>query len=141
MKEQLMEFAVASLKIVLPILVALLGLVAKRVSDLIAAKVTNEKIRGILSRLDQITYTAVNEVEQAYVSNLPDNATVAEMAKAKSAAIESARAHLGPRGLAEIKAVLGLDENGDMDKLLGSYVESRVREMKLSTDVMKKEIN
>ena len=126
MKEQLGSLGIMALKVLAPIFLALLGLLAAKLHDYIVAKVKNEKLQGLLSRLEQAALTAVTEVEQAVVSKLDPNIPLGENAKvAKDAALASLKTHMGPTGLNELKAILGVDDKA-VDQILSSHIESKV---------------
>jgi hypothetical protein len=113
-----------------PLFVAALSWLSLRVAALINAKVKNERLHGILSRLDDAVFAAVREVEQVYVSMLKtaseDGAlTAEERRQAKDAALQAARTYLGPRGLTELGTVLGMVED-DVDRVIGTRIESAV---------------
>ena len=113
-----------------PLLLAALSWLSLRVAALINAKVKNERLHGILARLDDAVFTAVREVEQVFVSTLKtasdDGAlTTDERRQAKDAALQAARSYLGPRGLAELCKVLGMGDD-DVDRVIGARVESAV---------------
>jgi hypothetical protein len=118
-----------------PLLLAALSWLSLRIAALISAKVKNERLQGILSRLDDArlddaVFVAVREVEQVFVSMLKTasedgSLTVEERRQAKDAALQAARQYLGPRGLAELGKVLGMRED-DVDRVIGTRVESAV---------------
>lgn len=113
-----------------PVLLAALSWLSLRIAALINAKVKNERLQGILSRLDDAVFAAVREVEQVYVSMLKTasqdgSLTSEERRQAKDSALQAARAYLGPRGLAELAKVLGMPE-AEVDSVIGSRVESAV---------------
>lgn len=88
----------------------------------------NERVKGVLLRLNDAAATAVAEMEQSAVKALkaasPDGKlTPATAAAVKDAAVESLRGHLGPKGLAELKTVLGV---ADVAAALNSKVEAAV---------------
>ena len=113
-----------------PLVLAALSWLSLRVAALINAKVKNERLHGILSRLDDAVFSAVREVEQVYVSMIKtaseDGAlTKEERRQAKDAALHAARTYLGPRGLAELCKALGMGED-DVDRVISTRVESAV---------------
>jgi hypothetical protein len=113
-----------------PLLLAALSWLSMRVAALINAKVKNERVSGVLTRLDDAVFMAVREVEQVFVSMLKtaseDGAlTKEERLQAKDAALQAARSYLGPRGLAELAKVLGMNDD-DVDRVLAARVESAV---------------
>lgn len=113
-----------------PIVLAALSWLSLRVAALINTKVKNERLHGILTRLDDAVFAAVREVEQVYVSMIKTasedgSLTAEERRQAKDAALQAARTHLGPRGLAELGKVLGMNED-EVDRAIGTRVESAV---------------
>lgn len=94
-----------------PLLLAALSWLSLRIAALISAKVKNERVQGILVRLDDAVFLAVREVEQVFVSMLKTASedgvlTAEERRQAKDAALQAARSYLGTRGLAELGKVL-----------------------------------
>jgi hypothetical protein len=113
-----------------PLLLAALSWLSLRIAALINAKVRNERLHGILSRLDDAVFMAVREVEQVFVSMLKtasdDGALSAdERRDAKDAAVRAARSYLGARGVTELAKVLGLVDD-EVERLLGARVEAAV---------------
>ena len=117
-----------------PLLLAALSWLSLRIAALINAKVKNERIQGILLRLDDAVFLAVREVEQVFVSMLKTASedgvlTAEERRQAKDAALRAARSYLGTRGLAELGKVLGLPED-EVDRVIGGRVEAAVYNMR-----------
>jgi len=113
-----------------PLLLAALSWLSLRIAALISAKVRNERLHGILTRLDDAVFMAVREVEQVFVSMLKnandDGALSAdERRDAKDAAVRAARSYLGARGVAELCKVLGLVDD-EVERLLSARVEGAV---------------
>ena len=105
----------------------LLALVTKKLHDLIDAKVKNEKVRGILDRLDDTAATVVQSVEQQVVSKLDPTKPLADNGKAaRDAAIAELKTHLGQKGLDEAKTILGISTDNALDQIIVSYIESHV---------------
>jgi hypothetical protein len=126
MKSQLGTIALDAIIAIAPVVMALLGLLATQLSRYVNAKVTNTKLAGILTRLDSLALTVVQEVEQTIVSKLDPTKPLADNGQtALAAAITSLKTHLGQKGLDEVKGVLGIGDS-DLDKVLVSYVESKV---------------
>lgn len=129
MKEQLASAMTSIVQVMLPVLLGLLGWVGVKVHAWLTTNVKNEKLRGILDRLYEAAATVVKEVEQAVVSKLDPNVSPAQNAEtARQAALTSLKTHLGPTGLAELKAILGL-EDVPLEQLLLSYIEAAVKTM------------
>jgi len=131
MKEQLASLGIEALKALSPVFLALLGWVALRVQQLIAAKVKNEKVAGILGRLNEVAFDAVKEVQQTFVSKL-EKPTTEDFVKAKDQALAAIKSHMGAKGLVEAKKVLGIENEGDLEKMLLGLLESRVHDLKMS---------
>jgi hypothetical protein len=126
MSQRLAAFVVQTMQILSPLLLLGLALIGKKLHDLIAAKVKNEKLNGILNRLDDAAVTAVAEIEQTVVSKLDPTKPLGETAAiAKQAALDSLKTHLGAQGIAELKTVMGLDDAG-VEKVLSARVEAEV---------------
>jgi len=119
-----------SLEALSPVLLAALSWLSLRIAALINAKVKNERLQGILARLDDAVFMAVREVEQVFVSMLKTASedgvlTAEERQQAKDAALHAARSYLGPRGVAELCKVLGMGDD-EVDRVIGARVESAV---------------
>jgi hypothetical protein len=117
-----------------PLLLAALSWLSLRIAALISAKVKNERLNGILTRLDDAVFMAVREVEQVYVSMLKTASadgvlSSEERRDAKDAAVRAARSYLGARGFAELGKVLGLVDD-DVDRMLNARVEAAVFNMR-----------
>lgn len=133
MKEQIAAIGVTLLQALSPAILALIGLIGVKLTALLQAKIKNATLQGILSRLTDTTINAVKEVEQTYVSNLPANATADDFAKAKQMALDTIKAHMGPKGLAELQNILGLSDPAAVDKYIVTILESRVHDLNAST--------
>ncbi len=117
-----------------PLLLAALTWVAARLAQYVSAKVKNEWVRGALVRLDDAVLVAVREVQQVTVEAIKAGSadgklTPEERTRAKQAAIDSVKSHLGMKGIAELAKILGL-EDGAIEKLLSSRVEAAVHDLK-----------
>ncbi len=113
-----------------PLFLAALSWLSLRIAAFINAKVRNERLHGILARLDDAVFMAVREVEQVFVSMLKTASedgglTAKERRQAKDAALQAARSYLGARGLAELSKVLGLHDD-EVDRVLAARVEAAV---------------
>lgn len=98
----------------------------------IKAKVKNESVAGVLERLSTLAFTVVTEVQQTVVSVLGDKATVEQLKAARDQAITTLKAHLGPKGIKELMDVLGIKTDEALDKLIVTYIESAVHNLKLT---------
>lgn len=130
MKEQLADLGLMALKVLAPIVMALLGLLAKKASDLLSARVKNTQVSGILMRLDSAAFNVVNEIQQSFIGALSATPTTADLVNAKKAAVASLLNNLGPTGITEIKEILGLGDSDAIEKVLGTYIESKVHNLK-----------
>ena len=113
-----------------PLLLAALSWLSLRVAALINAKVRNERLHGVLTRLDDAVFLAVREVEQVFVSMLKTSSgdgvlSADERRDAKDTAVRAARSYLGAHGVAELTKVLGLVDD-EVERLLGARVEAAV---------------
>lgn len=121
-------------EILSPVLLLGLTWLSARAAQLIAAKVKNEYLKGVLVRLDDAVVSAVRETQQVTVealkaANADGRLTPEERAQAKQAALDSLKSHLGIKGLGELAKVLGL-EGGAIEKVLSSRVEAAVHGLK-----------
>lgn len=120
--------------IVIDLIVALLGalgtVAAAYLTSLIRNKVKNENLRALLDRVDDFAFDAVRAVWQASVEAAKaDGKLTKEDAKAaKDAAIAALKAYLGEKGLAELKATFGTDDN--VEKVLDAKIEKAVYDAK-----------
>jgi hypothetical protein len=129
MKEQLSAIAITAVQVLSPLVIALLGILAKKLVDLIDARVKNESVKGILDRLDQTALAVVTEVQQTVVDNLDPNAPKDSLVKARDAALANLKTLLGPKGLEDIKKVLGFGDDS-LDKILLMFIEKQVHGLK-----------
>jgi hypothetical protein len=115
-----------------PLLLAGLVWLAAKCSQLLSVKARNERLMGALLLVDIVAGTATRAVQQVLVDRLkaasgdgtltPDQRTAV-----KQAAIDSAKAQLGARGLAELRAVLGFD-TAQVEALLAAHIEATVQQ-------------
>jgi hypothetical protein len=113
-----------------PLLLAALGWLSLQVAAFINTHVRNERLRGVLARVDDAVLVAVREIEQLYVSRLKNASadgelTAEERKDAKDAAVAAARSYLGARGLVELGKVLGIPLD-DVDRVVSARVEAAV---------------
>jgi hypothetical protein len=129
MKEEIAALGLALGKALLPFIATLIGILIGHCIAWIQARIKSVKIQGIEFRLGRLAQTVVEEIEQVVISKLPDKPTVQDYLHAKEAALASLRIHLGPKGIEEIKQVMGWDDTS-LDMVLSSYIESHVHFMK-----------
>lgn len=113
---------------------ALLGLLAygfMKLNQFYSAKITNESLRGVLTRLNDSVETAVKSIGQSYVDTLKKSGDFGPEARAvaKKQAIEVAKSYMGQKGLDEVKKVLGWSDDA-VEANLGDKVEAKVSELK-----------
>lgn len=121
--------------VIIPALGVIALYLAARAPGWIAAKVSNQRIAGILDRLAALAFTVVNEVQQTVITKLKesddaDEPTRDQLAAARDTAIATLKSHLGPKGLLEIKQAMQLTDDTAVEKLLTSFIESAVLMLK-----------
>ena len=129
------DFFSALLAAALPLALAGATWVFHKLSQLIMAKVKNEKVAGILSRLDLLSESVVRKFMQTVVDDTRANVAGGKLppeivAKLKQDALDELKSHMGAQGLAELEQVLGLDGSGAVNNLLGTVIESAVHSVK-----------
>jgi hypothetical protein len=132
MNEQLSALAITAVQVLSPVIIALLGLLAKKLIDLINARVKNETAQGILDRLDQTALAVVTQIQQTVVDDLDPNAPKESLIKARDAALANLKTLLGQKGIDDIKKVLGVS-NDSLDQILVMFIEKRVHDLKQKT--------
>lgn len=131
MKELLPEILAA----LSPLLLAVIAYGAKKLADLINAKVQSEALRNILIRTDTVVFAAVKELAQVTVDSLKEAAadgkiTPEEAAKVKADALAKVKSYLGQPGLDALMQILGLKDAPTVDAYLSSKIEAAVRDVK-----------
>ena len=116
--------------VVLPLIGLFVAWASAKLPALINARVKNESVAGVLDRLSALAFTVVTEVQQTVVSGLGDKATVDELKKARDQAIATLKTHLGEKGIKELMDVLGIKTPDAVEKLLITYIESAVHNLK-----------
>jgi hypothetical protein len=119
----------AALKLAGIVVAAVITWVGAHLQQLIKTRAKNERVQGWLLRLDNAAVNGAKEIEQTFVSNLTE-ALPADWAKARELAIDSIKVHFGAKGLANIEHDLGLDNPEAVEKLIGSFLEARVHDLK-----------
>lgn len=130
MPVEIETFGILVLKgVVLPVVGLLVTWASLKLPMWIKAKVNNESIEGVLTRLSSLAFTVVQEVQQTFVSALADP-TSEHLKEARDKAIATLKSHLGPKGLVEIRNVLKLADDEAVDRLIISFIESAVLMLK-----------
>jgi hypothetical protein len=119
-----------------PLLLAALTWTAARGAQLITAMVKNEYLRGVLVRVDTAILAVVREIQQVTVDTIKaaradGKLTPEERAGIQKAALDAVKSYLGPKGLAEITRIFGLDTLG-VERFLTTRVEAAVHDLKLA---------
>jgi hypothetical protein len=134
MQDQIETFGMMLIKgILAPAFAVFVTWAAAHLGAWIRSKVRNETTAGVLDRLAQLAFNVVQEVEQTIVSSLPDKADKAALLAARDQAIATLKSHLGEKGLRELMTVLGLKDENAVARILTSYIESSVLQLKTST--------
>lgn len=130
MQEHLETVGILVLKgVVLPIIGLLVTWASLKLPEWVKAKVKNESVEGVLMRLTTLAFTVVQEVQQTFVSNLT-SPTPEQLKEARDKALAALKTYLGPKGLEELKKVLGLDGDTAVERLLITFIESAVHNLK-----------
>lgn len=98
----------------------------------IKSKVKNESMAGVLERLSTLTFAVVTEIQQTVVSGLGRKATKEELLAARDRALATVKEHLGAKGIKELMTVLGIQTSEAFEKLIVTYIESAVHNLKLT---------
>ena len=127
------------LDLLTPVLLAALGWLSWRAAGWIKAHTKNAQVQGILLRLDDAVFTAVSSLEQTVVVAAKTAASDGQLTKSDGAAVKAAalaeiKSHLGPKGIAELQAILGIKADG-LDSFLSSRIEASVLQMPVVTQV------
>ncbi len=107
-----------------------------RAAQLAAAKSKTEHLARVLFLVDNVALAVAREVQQVRVDKLKATSrdgdlTAEQRAETQHAALDSAKAQLGPHGLADVATTLGLDPRG-LDRLLRARIEAAVHRIKAS---------
>lgn len=123
-----------------PVVLGAFTWVAAKLGQWISARVRNEYLRGVLTRLDDTVVSVVREIHQVTVDALKA-ATVdgrlppSARETVKQSALAAIKSHLGVRGVGELAKVLGLDGPG-IDRLIGTKIEAAVHDIKTQQRLM-----
>ena len=107
---------------------------AARVTDLIATRAKNAKVRDILLGLETVAADAVAEVWQTSVEAAKkasaDGRLPRETAEAaKAAAVATVKSYLGAKGLEALCRALGIGQ-ADADRVISNKIEKAISEAK-----------
>ena len=105
-----------------------------RLTDLIASKAKNAKIRDLLLGLESVAADAVAEVWQTSVEAAKKEAAGGKLpaevaAAAKAAAVETVKSYLGAKGLSALCSALGIGK-ADADRVISNKIEKAIAESK-----------
>lgn len=134
-----LQFGVSVYEMLSPVLIVLVGWIAKKLSDWLGAHTKNAAVAGILTRMNDQVWTLVkdanqtlaNEIRKAKDPKSPGgkNLTADESARIKSAVLANFKSLWGAKGMAEAATVLGLGgESGVMD-LVAKKIEAAVHDL------------
>jgi hypothetical protein len=133
MQDQIETIGMLLIKgVVLPIVGLFVAWASAKLPALIHARVKNESAAGVLDRLSTLAFAVVTEVQQTIVSGLGDKADGATLKAARDQAIATVKAHLGDKGIKEATKVLGLKDDDAITKLIVTFIESAVHNLKTS---------
>jgi hypothetical protein len=131
MKESFAALGLTALQtILLPLFVLVATWAGIRLQAWLKEKIKSERVAAALVRLETIVEAAVKEVAQVFVSTLTE-VTPAALEQARERALDSIRSHLGPRGLDELKTVLGLSDTAAAEKFVVTTLEAKVHDLKM----------
>lgn len=107
-------------------IVGLLGWALTQLGRWLANKTSNEWLTHSYMRLRTAIMVAVGEVQQTYVdaikaASADGKLTEMEKSVAQQKAVDAAKSYLGPKGVKQLIAVLGVD-----DALLDRYIRGNV---------------
>ena len=129
-----LDIAPEALQILSPVLAAALAWLSAKLAALIRSKTDNAHLQGVLLRLDDAIFTAIKElqitvVDEAKALAADGKLSPAERQQVRSAAIANVKSHLGPKGLSEVRDVLGLT-SASAESFLMSKVEAAVHDLR-----------
>lgn len=135
------EVVMAIITAVLPLFLAGLTYLSKLLVNLIGQKIKNEEVKGILQRLDAISFDVIKELMQVSVDAAKKKADEGGLPKevaeaAGKAALDKIKSYLGPDGLEKLKAVLGFNTDpatadAKLDAFLTTKIEATVHSVKV----------
>lgn len=123
------------LDIVTPLLAVLLLWGSGELIRLVRQNVKNERLRSALERATHLVEVSVAEVEQRFVGSLKEQAadgklTDYEASIALKNALDTVKSHLGPRGIAELREVIGDGTEESLVAYLVSLIEAQIAKSK-----------
>lgn len=124
--------------ILIPVLMSLVAWLSVSAKRWIDAKVKNEWASGALSRLNDAVFTAVKATEQTIASEIRDAAadgkiTKKEADEIKQHAIDAVKAHVGSKGMDELKRIVDADE---VEHMIGNKIEAYLHDRKMDIAAM-----
>lgn len=113
------------------LLAAVLSYLAILASKWINEHAKNAQVNAILQRLLATSQVVVQEVEQTIVNQMSGGAPLntAQAKAALDAALDKLKEHLGPKGIAELEAII---QPGQLNQILISYIEAAVHKVNQS---------
>jgi hypothetical protein len=127
------SFGLEVVKVLSPVLLAVLTAAVAKFAQLIRARVQNEYLQGLLIRLDDAVVTAVKDLQQRTVDRIKAASADGKISddekqQIRAAALAAVKSHLGANGRAEVAKILGLQGEG-MDGLVSSKIEAAVHDL------------
>ena len=127
-------------EIVSPIVVLVIGVVASFLTKLLHTKIKNETLAGIMARLNATVWDEVAAAEQVFVKGIKAardadsdggvEITEKEGLKIRADVMARIKENMGPKGLAKLGTILGLDGDG-VAKMIESKIEAAVFGLRL----------
>lgn len=116
-----------------PIVLAALSWLSLQAAGLIKAKVSHQRLQGVLLRLDDAVFVATRQIQTAIVEELKrasadGKLTPEERDQVRAATLKAVRSYLGPKGLVEVCSILGLKDDED-ERVLGPRVDAATFEL------------
>lgn len=116
--------------------------VAKVFFDWLAAKAKNERVAGVIGRLEGAALKAVKDVSATVAADIEragqdGKFTPEERAGLKDAAVLKLKGYLGSVGTADVAKVLGYASPEELGAALATEVEAAVSRMKLEKEAVK----
>ena len=124
------NIALTVLSALATVVTALVGMASKKILQWLDGKAHAATFECAMSKIESVTKSAVDEVEQTVVRKLKsEDQWNAETAKgARDTAVLIAKNHLGQRGLKELEGCLGQAQDS-IEGMLRTHVEKNVLRM------------